>query len=102
MVHRFVCLLLTEFEYVELKELEIVGTMGVGGFGRVELVQYKRDPKLTFALKCLKKVDMVQQQQQVHAYNEKNIMMVCNSPFICRYLAVDILGIRKDFILSRK
>ncbi|XP_063620262.1 cGMP-dependent protein kinase 1-like [Cydia splendana] len=74
----------SEFEYVELKELEIVGTMGVGGFGRVELVQYKRDPRLTFALKCLKKVDMVQQQQQVHAYNEKNIMMVCNSPFICR------------------
>lgn len=59
--------------------------MGVGGFGRVELVQYKPEPSLTFALKCLKKVDMVQQQQQEHAYNEKNIMMSCNSPFICRY-----------------
>lgn len=67
-----------------LKDLEIIGTLGVGGFGRVELVQYKPRPTLTFALKCLKKVDMVQQQQQEHAYNEKNIMMTCNSPFVCR------------------
>ncbi|CAG9585544.1 unnamed protein product [Danaus chrysippus] len=74
----------SEFEYVELKDLEIVGTMGVGGFGRVELVQYKKQPERTFALKCLKKVDMVQQQQQEHAFNEKNIMMICNSRFICR------------------
>ncbi|XP_046965323.1 cGMP-dependent protein kinase, isozyme 1-like [Vanessa cardui] len=74
----------SEYEYVELKDLEIVGTMGVGGFGRVELVQYKRDPTLTFALKCLKKVDMVQQQQQEHAFNEKNLMMACKSRFICR------------------
>lgn len=74
----------SEYEFVDLKDLEIVGTMGVGGFGRVELVQYKPDKSLTFALKCLKKVDMVQQQQQEHAYNEKHIMMSCKSPFICR------------------
>ncbi|XP_049867696.1 cGMP-dependent protein kinase, isozyme 1-like [Pectinophora gossypiella] len=74
----------SEFEFVQLKDLEIVGTLGVGGFGRVELVQYKADHSLTFALKCLKKVEMVQQQQQEHAFNEKHIMMACNSPFICR------------------
>lgn len=78
------CLLFSEFEYVELKDLEIVGTMGVGGFGRVELVQYKPNPTLTFALKCLKKIEMVQQQQQEHAYNEKHIMMACDSAFICK------------------
>ncbi|CAG9783684.1 unnamed protein product [Diatraea saccharalis] len=74
----------SEFEYVELKDLEIVGTLGVGGFGRVELVQYKKDKTITFALKCLKKIEMVQQQQQEHAYNEKHIMMVCDSPFLCK------------------
>ncbi|XP_022819794.1 cGMP-dependent protein kinase, isozyme 1-like [Spodoptera litura] len=79
-----VSVVISEFGYVELKDLEIVGTLGVGGFGRVELVQYKPNQKLTFALKCLKKVDMVQQQQQEHAYNEKNIMMSCNNSFICR------------------
>ncbi|XP_026329932.1 cGMP-dependent protein kinase, isozyme 1-like [Hyposmocoma kahamanoa] len=74
----------SEYEFVELRDLEIVGTMGVGGFGRVELVQYKPNPSLTFALKCLKKIEMVQQQQQEHVFNEKHIMVACNSPFICR------------------
>ncbi|XP_053625717.1 cGMP-dependent protein kinase, isozyme 1-like [Plodia interpunctella] len=74
----------SEFEYVQLKDLEILGTLGVGGFGRVELVRYKPNHNLTFALKCLKKVDMVQLQQQENAYNEKHIMMDCDNPFICK------------------
>jgi cGMP-dependent protein kinase len=65
-----------------LSELKKIGTLGVGGFGRVELVQYKN--KTTFALKCLKKVEMLQQQQQEHAYNEKEILFACNSSFIVR------------------
>jgi cGMP-dependent protein kinase 1 len=78
------CTFVVEFEYVQLKDLEIIGTLGVGGFGRVELVQYRPDKTLTFALKCLKKVEMVQQQQQEHAYNEKHIMMICDSVFLCK------------------
>lgn len=72
----------TEFSHVQLNELKRIGTLGVGGFGRVELVQYKR--KVTFALKCLKKIEMLQQQQQEHAYNEKTILFACDSPFIVR------------------
>lgn len=72
----------TEFGHVQLSDLKRVGTLGVGGFGRVELVQYR--DKVTFALKCLKKIEMLQQQQQEHAYNEKEILFVCESPFIVR------------------
>jgi len=67
---------------IQLNELKLIGTLGVGGFGRVELVQYKN--KTTFALKSLKKIEMLQQQQQEHAYNEKEILFACNSPFIVR------------------
>ncbi|KAM3963401.1 cGMP-dependent protein kinase, isozyme 1-like [Aphomia sociella] len=74
----------SEYQHVELKDLEILGTLGVGGFGRVELVKYKPDPNITFALKCLKKIDMVQLQQQENAYNEKHIMTACDSRFICK------------------
>jgi cGMP-dependent protein kinase 1 len=70
-----------EFGNIELDELERIGTLGVGGFGRVDLMQYKNK---TFALKCLKKVDMLQQQQQEHAYNEKEILFACNSSFVVR------------------
>lgn len=71
-----------EYGNIQLNELKLVGTLGVGGFGRVELVQYKN--KITFALKSLKKIEMLQQQQQEHAYNEKEILFECNSPFIVR------------------
>lgn len=58
--------------------------MGVGGFGRVELVEleYSKGKTEVFALKYLKKIDMVQQQQQQHVFNEKNIMAKCNNNFI--------------------
>lgn len=67
-----------------MDDLEVVATLGVGGFGRVELVQYRNDRQKTFALKYLKKLDMVLQQQQEHAFNEKLIMNMCNSDFICK------------------
>jgi cGMP-dependent protein kinase len=68
-----------------LHELDVVGTLGVGGFGRVELVQYHKDKNLTFALKCLKKSYVVEQQQEEHAYNEKRVMLACSDcPFISK------------------
>lgn len=71
-----------DHQHIKFDDLEIIGTLGVGGFGRVELVQYK--DKDTFALKYLKKIEMVQQQQQEHAYSEKDIMATCDSPFIVK------------------
>ncbi|KAJ3633204.1 hypothetical protein MTP99_010169 [Tenebrio molitor] len=72
-----------EHQDVELKDLNIVTTLGVGGFGRVELVQHKTQ-NIIFALKYLKKIDMVEQNQQEHVYNERNIQMDCRSQFIVR------------------
>ncbi|XP_022918268.1 cGMP-dependent protein kinase, isozyme 1 [Onthophagus taurus] len=73
-----------EYEYIKLDDLDVMATLGIGGFGRVELVQYCRDPSLTFALKCLKKQHIVDTQQQEHIFSEKQIMLSCRSPFICR------------------
>lgn len=74
----------TEHEDIDLRHLKIIKTLGVGGFGRVELVQHKKKSDLVFALKYLKKIDIVMQHQQEHVYNEKNIQMGCKSPFIVR------------------
>uniref|UniRef100_A0A6P7FQY2 cGMP-dependent protein kinase n=1 Tax=Diabrotica virgifera virgifera TaxID=50390 RepID=A0A6P7FQY2_DIAVI len=73
-----------EYEYIKLNDLEVIATLGIGGFGRVELVQYVTNPSLTFALKCLKKQHIVDTQQQEHVQSERSIMMSCRSPFICR------------------
>jgi cGMP-dependent protein kinase len=75
----------SEYDYIHLEDLDVIATLGVGGFGRVELVQYIYDKTKTFALKCLKKQHIVDTQQQEHVYSEKSIMLSCRSPFICRY-----------------
>jgi cGMP-dependent protein kinase len=68
-----------------IDDLNVIGTLGVGGFGRVELVQYSKDKALTFALKCLKKQHIVDTQQQIHVLSEKKIMLHCRHPFIARF-----------------
>lgn len=62
-----------------------MATLGLGGFGRVELVKYEKDHKTqAFALKCLKKQHIVELHQEEHVINEKLIMLSCESAFICR------------------
>lgn len=74
----------SEYSDVKLEDLTKIKTLGVGGFGRVELVQHTKRKDLTFALKYLKKIDMVELQQQEHAFNEKNLQISCNTIFIVR------------------
>jgi len=69
---------------VELDDLEVVATLGVGGFGRVELVKCRKKPSVTYALKCLKKQHIVETQQQEHVFSEKNILMSCRHIFITK------------------
>lgn len=73
-----------KFQDLDLEQLTHVATLGVGGFGRVELVKHKERSDLAFALKYLKKIEIVQQDQQAHAYNEKDIQTACNTIFIAR------------------
>ncbi|KAG7263436.1 hypothetical protein CRUP_015536 [Coryphaenoides rupestris] len=65
------------------QKLDVVSTLGMGGFGRVELVKLS-DEDTTFALKCIKKKHIVDTRQQEHVYSEKNILLLTNSPFIVR------------------
>lgn len=73
-----------EFADVVLSDLVRVETLGMGGFGRVELVQLKKDPSKTFALKCLRKKHIVDTRQQEHIFSEKKIMLKGRCPFIAR------------------
>uniref|UniRef100_A0A8C1WN46 cGMP-dependent protein kinase n=1 Tax=Cyprinus carpio TaxID=7962 RepID=A0A8C1WN46_CYPCA len=63
--------------------LEVIATLGVGGFGRVELVKVK-DENVTFALKCIKKRHIVDNRQEEHIYSERRILLETNSPFIVK------------------
>lgn len=71
-------------EELKLKELEILATLGVGGFGRVELVKLAGEGGKPYALKIMKKKHIVDTRQQEHIMNEKRIMRSANCPFIVK------------------
>lgn len=52
------CRINEEFKFVRLQNLRIIATLGVGGFGRVELVQIAGDHQRSFALKQMKKAQV--------------------------------------------
>jgi len=72
------------FAPVQLSDLRVITTLGVGGFGRVELVQIGNDASRSFALKQMKKSLIVETRQQQHIMSEKDIMEEANCDFIVK------------------
>nr|XP_015219978.1 PREDICTED: cGMP-dependent protein kinase 2 isoform X3 [Lepisosteus oculatus] len=63
------------------ENLEVIATLGVGGFGRVELVKV-RNEDIAFALKCIKKKHIVDTRQEEHIHSERKILEETCCPFI--------------------
>ncbi|XP_072038563.1 cGMP-dependent protein kinase 1-like [Amphiura filiformis] len=73
----------TEFAEIKLTDITVISTLGVGGFGRVELVSVNGHNR-TFAMKQLKKKHIVETRQQEHIMSEKRIMFEARCDFIVR------------------
>nr|XP_042902919.1 cGMP-dependent protein kinase, isozyme 2 forms cD4/T1/T3A/T3B [Parasteatoda tepidariorum] len=69
---------------MKLTDLHYITTLGVGGFGRVELVHIKNDPGRAFALKVMKKAQIVETRQQIHIKSEKSIMDEIDCDFVVK------------------
>jgi CRP-like cAMP-binding protein len=65
------------------KDLQKIGLLGCGGFGAVELYEHKKTAD-TYAMKGLSKGYIVKTGMQDSVMNEKNILMMTNSPFIIK------------------
>jgi protein kinase A len=57
-------------------------TLGTGSFGRVMLVQHKKDRDKFYAMKILDKQKVVKLKQVEHTLNEKRILQAINFPFL--------------------
>ncbi|KAK9667583.1 cytochrome c oxidase subunit 1, partial [Basidiobolus ranarum] len=64
-----------------LEDFELLQTLGTGTFGRVFLTKYKGTDDY-YAMKVLKKVDVVRLKQVEHINSEKNILAQIQFPFI--------------------
>lgn len=63
-------------EGVGKDDLVVLGTLGQGSFGHVQLVKHTRDGVVsTYALKGVSKLNLVQTNQTAQIINEKNIML---------------------------
>ncbi|GMH38577.1 hypothetical protein BSKO_06461 [Bryopsis sp. KO-2023] len=71
----------TNNDYPLLDEFEQLQTIGTGSFSRVRLVRNKKDGKF-FALKILKKAQLLKLKQVEHVINEKKVLEEIRHPFI--------------------
>eukprot|EP00944_MAST-04C_sp_MAST-4C-sp1_P000700 g700.t1 len=70
---------------IKFAELENVGILGEGAFGRVSLVKQKNSPDgTTYALKAMQKELIVNNNLQEHTLNEKSVMEMLNHPFLLK------------------
>jgi len=68
---------------IEFSSLKVIGTLGKGSFGHVQLVKDTNTGK-TYALKSVSKAQIVQTGQQGHIMNEKRVMETLKHPFLIR------------------
>lgn len=72
------------FSDLQLDQLNVQAILGIGGFGKVQLVTLVGDRSMSFALKVMTKSHIVETRQQQHILNEKTIMMEANNIFIVK------------------
>uniref|UniRef100_A0A7S3DG88 cGMP-dependent protein kinase n=1 Tax=Palpitomonas bilix TaxID=652834 RepID=A0A7S3DG88_9EUKA len=71
---------------IKFEDLRVITTLGTGTFGKVQLVRHP-DTKTTYALKCLKKAQIIMLRQKEHIMNEKAVLEECDHPFIVKLAA---------------
>lgn len=67
-----------------LDDFDLDRTIGTGSFGRVMVVYSKRDRAQRYAMKMLKKDNIVKMKQVEHTLNERKILASIDFPFIVK------------------
>ena len=68
-----------------IEDFEISRTLGIGTFGKVRQVRYKKSKsKMCLALKMLKKIEIVKLSQVEHIKSENKILKEIEHPFIVK------------------
>jgi hypothetical protein len=95
-----------------LQDFEIQRTLGTGSFGRVHLVQSRHNQRF-YAIKVLKKVQVVKMKQVEHTNDERKMLQQVKHPFLITlwgtfqdaknlYMVMDFIEGGELFSLLRK
>jgi serine/threonine protein kinase len=63
----------------------IIHTFYLGAFGNVKIAAFKKDKNKKFALKAMKKHEIIQSKHVDHLENERKILGMIRHPFIVSY-----------------
>jgi len=78
---------LQEARDLDITDFEVGPTLGTGTFGRVRQVRYRPlASRYAFALKMLKKTEIISLNQVAHIKSEKTILSQIDHPFIVRLI----------------
>lgn len=69
---------------IKLDDFELDRTIGTGSFGRVMIVYVKKDRQQRYAMKMLKKENIVKMKQVEHTLNERKILSSIDFPFVVK------------------
>lgn len=69
---------------VKLSDFDLDRTIGTGSFGRVMIAYLRKDRSQRFAMKMLKKENIVKMKQIEHTLNERKILASIDFPFIVK------------------
>ncbi len=68
---------------VGLKDFKLVKVIGKGAFGEVRIVRHKAND-LPYAMKTMRKKDMVAKNQTTHVQAERNLMAAADNPWLVK------------------
>lgn len=64
-------------------DFDMISIIGKGAFGEVILVKHKKDNNY-YAMKKLRKKDMLKKEQVNHAWSERHVLVAANHEFVCQ------------------
>lgn len=64
-------------------DFEMISIIGRGAFGEVMLVRHRKTA-LYYAMKKLRKADMLRKEQINHAWSERHVLVAADHPFVCQ------------------
>lgn len=83
---------------VKFDSFDIIKLLGSGSFGKVFLVKKKNDDQL-YAMKVLKKRDLILKKKLRYAITETKILKTCNHPFVLQiYFSFQVFFFLKKFL----
>lgn len=64
-------------------DFEMISIIGRGAFGEVILVRHRKNGSY-YAMKKLRKADMLRKEQVNHAWSERHVLVAADHPFVCK------------------